>query len=183
MELPQQVLRFPSFVECAPCAPGEDAEVVSHWNPNRAGIEPVDIARGLHYFAEALNFVRQMTAQENKTGVYFLVCVLKEMRFSPIGTIERAFLGELASKAMSGGSCPELVHKEAEMLAHLSGVDLPLVREVEGAIRDYILWANYERRPGNIHVLLNDWMRAPDGWVSELAALGICGAAIKGVAN
>jgi hypothetical protein len=183
MELSRPIIRFPSFVQCAPAGLDEEAELVSHWSPARTGVETVDVARGLHYFSEALNFVRQMSATDNKTCVYFLVCVLKEMRFSPIGTIERAFLGELASKAMSGGSCPELAHKEAEMLAHLSGVDLPLVREVEGAIRDYILWANYERRPGNIHVLLNDWMRAPDGWVSELAALGICGAAIKGVAN
>ena len=120
---------FPSFVSCAPPSKaGDSSQVISHWNPTRTNIEATDTDLGQGYFREAISFCRQIHAP------YFMVRVLKEMRFSGIGTVESAFLRELASKATAGGNSPTMADQEAASLTYLHGCELELVRGVEWAV-------------------------------------------------
>jgi hypothetical protein len=166
---------FPSFVECAPPRTGEEPpEVVNYWNPKPTGIAALDVQRAAVYFSEALAFAREIRAP------YFLVSVLKEMRGGSLGTIEQAFLHQLTSKATAGGRSQEMGAEDALSWAALYGTDLETIRGVEAAVQDFILMANQRRRPDALFCLLADWMRAPEGWVSEVAAIAICVAAMKG---
>lgn len=165
---------FPSFVECAPSATGEPPEVVSHWSPKRAGIDLLDARNGVRHFAEALAFSREIRAP------YFMVCILKEMRVTGIGPMEKAFLQELVSKATAGGQGPQMSDQEASSLVILRSCDIETIRGVETATRDFILAANRNRRPEKLYGALMEWFCAPDTWVAEAVALVICGAAMKG---
>ena len=166
---------FPSFVECVPARATDEApEVISHWNPKRSGVDLLDAKQGVRYFAEALAFCREIRAP------YFLVCVLKEMRFDQIGSLERAFLNELASKATVGGRSLEMSAQEASSLIALHGTDLETIRGVEASVREFIETANLRRRPDALSCLMADWLRAQDNWVSEAVAIAICVAAMKG---
>jgi hypothetical protein len=114
---------------------------------------------------------------------YFLVCVLKDIRSFTIGTMERAFLIELASKAVAGGRGSGLCNQEASNLALLHGTELGSIREVEARTRDFLLFANRQRRPDMVTKLLNEWVQAKDGWVVETVAFSLCLAAMKGALN
>jgi hypothetical protein len=166
-------LVFPSFVERG--RHGEkDSEVISHWNPKRTGIELLDTRIGARHFSEALAFSREIRAP------YFLVCILKEMRVTGIGPMERAFLRGLISKAIAGGHGPQMSDQEAYGLAMLRDCDIETIRGVETSARGFILAANRYREPEMLECVLVDWFRAPDTWVAEVVALVICGAAMKG---
>jgi hypothetical protein len=73
-----------------------------------------------------------------------------------------------------------MVDREALSLSHLHGCELELIRDIERAARDFILDANYSRRPDVIYAAILEWLRAPDTWVAEVVALAIGGAAMKG---
>jgi hypothetical protein len=169
---------FPSFVKCGPPKTVEGGpQIISHWNPNRTNIEATDENLGRNYCREAISFCRQIHAP------YFMACVLKEMRFSEFGKVESAFLRELASKATAGGNSPRMVEQEAVSLTYLNGCDLEFVRGLEWTARDYILCANQYRRPDALYAAILEWLRAPDTWISEVVALAIAGAAMKGILN
>ncbi len=167
---------FPSFVRCdPPKSAGEGPQVLSHWHPSRTNDDATDDDLGRHYFAEAISFCRQIGAP------FFMVCVLREIRRSPLGAVESAFVRELANKATAGGNSPVMVDREASSLVHLHGCELEMVRGVEWAARDFILRANQHRRPDVLYAAILEWLRAPDTWIAEVVALAIAGAAMKGV--
>jgi hypothetical protein len=145
---------FPSFVKCGPPKTAEgDPQIISHWNPNRTNIEAIDENLGRSYFREAISFCRQIQAP------YFMVRVLKDIRFSEFGTVERAFLRELANKATAGGNSPRMVEQEAVSLTYLHGCDVEFVRGLEWTARDYILCANQHRRPDALYAAILEWLK------------------------
>ncbi|WP_426434286.1 hypothetical protein [Bradyrhizobium genosp. P] len=118
---------FPSFVECAPPkSAGDGPRVISHWNPGRTYVEAIDDNLGRSYFVEAISFCRQIGAP------FFMMRVLQDIRHSEFGSVESAFIKELANKATAGGNSPRMVDREASSLSRLKGCELELIRGVEG---------------------------------------------------
>ena len=97
--------------------------------------------------------------------------------------MEEAFLRELASKATSGARNPGLNSKDAANLAALYNTDMQIISEVENHVQNFLLFANQNRQPEEVFKLLNEWLRAKDGWVLETVAFSLCAAAMKGALN
>ena len=162
---------FPSFVAT------DGGRVLRHWKPIRTGIEAIDVNQGQNYCQEALRFCRRIGAP------FFMVCVLKDIRYLELGSVEIAFLRELASKATAGGNSPGMIDQEAQSLSRLHKCDLELIRGVEWATRDFILNANQYRQPETLYAAILEWLGAPDTWIAEVTALAISSAAMKGLLN